>query len=375
MRPKRRPKRKSFFSAAGFFCAVAVLLLAGSIGYSLGQRLAERHGGGDLATSAAAFGSLPWAEWLPGADTSPTDRAPGTDADPANRLPGTDTSPADQSPGTWPQDAVAAFPFTLHFLDVGQADCLLALSGGQSLLIDAGNAADGDAIIQYLRAQGINQLDYVIATHPHEDHIGGLPAVLRAFPADTLIMPPKAHTTRIFEDALLAIEESSLAVTLPNPGDIYPLGEASFTILGPVGEYGEQLNNWSVGILLTVGERRFLLCGDAEAQAEQDMLDAYPGELWADVLKLSHHGSDTSSTAVFLDQAAPVFAVLSCGDGNLYGHPHEKTMSALRQREISLFRTDKQGTVIVGSDGRGLYWNASPTEDYSPGAGQASDRE
>ncbi len=248
----------------------------------------------------------------------------------------------------------------VHFLDVGQADCILVSCGGHSMLVDAGNNQDGEMITAYLKEQGITELDYVIATHPHADHIGGLDTVIENFGIKTLFMPQKVHTTATFEDVIAAIENHDLSITAPKPGDTYPLGSSSFTILSPVKEdYGEELNNWSVGIKLVHGSNSIVMCGDAEEEAEEDI--CLSGlDISADVLKLGHHGSRTSTGELFLKTVDPKYAIISCGRGNDYGHPHKETLKKLSEAGIFVFRTDEQGTIILESDGKSLQFNAEP---------------
>ena len=173
---------------------------------------------------------------------------------------------SEASPGQEPSALPAADgAMTVHFIDVGQGDSLLAESDGHFLLVDAGENDQGDTVIAYLREAGVTSLDYVIGTHPHSDHIGGLDDVIRAFDVKAVILPPVAHTTKTFEDVLDAVQEKNLTLTQPKPGDSYALGDAAFTILAPQADYGDDLNNWSVGIRLACAEGALVACGDAEA--------------------------------------------------------------------------------------------------------------
>ena len=168
-------------------------------------------------------------------------------------------------------------------------------------------------------------------------------------------MPPVEHTTATFEDVLDAVADQGLKITKPVPGDTYNLGQSQFTVLGPVGDYADELNDWSVGIRLTDGNHSFVMCGDAEAEAEEDM--ARSGlNLSADVLKSGHHGSRTSSSPEFLEAVAPSWAVISCGEGNSYGHPHEETLKKYSEHSIQVLRTDEKGTIIASSSPEGLTW-------------------
>lgn len=254
----------------------------------------------------------------------------------------------------------------VHFIDVGQADCILIESSNQYMLVDAGNNADEELIISYLNNLGIKKLEYVIGTHPHEDHIGSLDAVIRNYEIGKVILPEKEHTTKTFENVLDAIEEKNLKITKPKVGDKYEIGDASFVIIAPNNDYGDELNNWSVGIKLTLEDTSFVMCGDAEKEAEEDIL-SNGIDLKADVLKLGHHGSRTSSSKDFVDAVDPSYIVITCGADNSYGHPHKETMKWLKKRGIPFFRTDKQGTIIATSDGDEITWNVEPSNSYEAG--------
>lgn len=257
---------------------------------------------------------------------------------------------------------------TVHFIDVGQADSILVQSGEHAMLIDAGNNADGDLVVEYLQSQGVKQLDYLIGTHPHEDHIGGLDNVILSFPIETVILPQAETNTRTFEDVLDALLEQDLSITLPQVGDQYTLGDASFTILAPNGEEYSSLNNWSVVVRLENGENSFLFTGDAEQLSEEEML-ATGLPLRSDVLKMGHHGSSTSSSRAFLEEVQPTYGVISCETGNDYGHPHRETLAIAAEMDIQLFRTDTQGTIVAHSDGKEITFDQQPVEAAQAPAG------
>lgn len=264
----------------------------------------------------------------------------------------------------------------VHFIDVGQGDSILIQAGEQAMLVDAGTNESGSIVTGYLRSLNIAKLDYLIGTHPHEDHIGGLDDVIRSFEIGTVIMPDVSHTTQTYEDVLDALLEKNLTVTVPHPGDVYSIGDASFTILSPTEEVAEQaaesgdLNNLSVGIRLVYGSNAFVLCGDAESASEEAMVESgLP--LKADVLKAGHHGSSTSTSSVFLAAVDPDYAVISCGKDNSYGHPHQETLDRLEEAGVSVFRTDEQGTIVAVSDGSGITWSSVP--DTEGGSVQEQD--
>lgn len=254
----------------------------------------------------------------------------------------------------------------VHFLDVGQGDATLIRCGEAAMLIDAGNNSWGDDVRDYLEYQGIGDLDYVIGTHPDADHIGGLDVVMEAFDCGTVIMPDYEKDTQTYTDVTDVMEEKGYELTLPQVGMVYELGEAAFTIVAPNGEYGDNANDYSVGILLEHGENRFLLTGDAEEDSEADMLDNGI-DLSADVLKAAHHGSRTANTEAFLERVNPEYVVISCGEGNSYGHPHAKVLNRLREMGIKVFRTDEEGTVVATSDGAGVTFNVPPSESWQAG--------
>ncbi|MCI8497039.1 MAG: MBL fold metallo-hydrolase [Clostridiales bacterium] len=251
---------------------------------------------------------------------------------------------------------VADGEMQVHFVDVGQADCILVTCNGKNMLIDAGNNADGDGIVQYLNKQGIEKLDLVIGTHPHEDHIGGLDNVIDAFEVGTVIMPKIPDsivpTTKTYTSVLKSIQNKGLKITTPKYGSTYELSGAVLTILGPVADYSD-LNNMSVVCRLVYGDTSFLFTGDAEAEAEEDILKKSP-QLESTVLKFGHHGSSTSSSEAWLDAVKPKYGVIMCETGNKYGHPHRETLDAMKGRNIYDYRTDLDGTVLMTSDGKNI---------------------
>lgn len=253
----------------------------------------------------------------------------------------------------------------VHFIDVGQGDSTLIMCDGEAMLIDAGDNNQGTKVQNYIQKRGIKQLKYVIGTHPDADHIGGLDVILYKFDCDTVIMPKKENDTATYRDVVDAMNEKMYKQTYPIAGEQYLLGSAVFTILSPVKEY-EDTNNSSVVIRLEHGNCSFLFSGDAEQSAEQDVLQNGIA-VQADVLKVGHHGSKSSSSSAYLDAIEPTYAVVSCGEGNSYGHPHAETLNNLRSRGVQLFRTDEQGSIVATSDGNTLTWNCAPTESWKAG--------
>ena len=263
----------------------------------------------------------------------------------------------------------AAGALEVHFLDVGQGDATFIACDGHYMLIDAGNNDKGTLVQSYLEQQGVETLDYVIGTHPDADHIGGLDVILYKFDCGTVILPEVENDTRTYEDVIRVLEEKDYPVTAPVVGDTYTLGGASFTIIAPNGDYGDDLNDWSVGILLQNGENRFLFTGDAGEQAEQDIL-ANGIDISADVYKASHHGSDTASSEAFIQAVSPEYAVISVGEGNQYGHPNAEVLNRFRAAGIEVFRTDEQGTIVAASDGTDITWNTASSESWQSGEAQ-----
>lgn len=247
----------------------------------------------------------------------------------------------------------------VHFIDVGQGDAILVEADDAAMLIDAGENNKGSLVVDYLKNHHITKLDYIIGTHPHSDHIGGMDTVLKAFPVDKVILPSVSHTTKTFEDVLDAIEEKNLKITKPLVGTSYSLGSASFTILSPTSEPYQDMNNYSIVIKLTYGKNSFLFTGDAEKLVEKELLKSGL-DLSADVLKLGHHGSASSSSQDFLDAVNPSHAVICVGKNNDYGHPHVETMQLMQDLNVKLYRTDLQGTVVFTSDGKTIAVNTSP---------------
>ena len=259
----------------------------------------------------------------------------------------------------------------VHFLDVGQGDATFLFCDGYSMLIDAGNNDKGTTVWSYLKEQGVERLDYVIGTHPDADHIGGMDVVLYKFNCGTVFMPDAYNDTRTYEDVVQVMKEKDYPVTMPIVGETYSLGEASFTIIAPNRDYGSDLNDASVGILVEHGSNRFLFTGDAEETAEADIL-ANGQDISADVYKAGHHGSNTASTEEFLQEVNPAYAVISCGEGNSYGHPHAEVLNRFRSMGIDVFRTDEQGTIVAVSDGEEIVWNCTPSESWQAGEPKGS---
>lgn len=247
----------------------------------------------------------------------------------------------------------------VHFIDVCQGDATLIQQINQdntyNMLIDAGNNGDGEYLVEYLKDQGVETLDYIIGTHPHSDHIGGLDDVIKGFQVGAIIMPKVMANTRTFEEVMEAVSDKGLSITSPVPGTSYPLGEAEFTILAPNSDDYASLNDYSIANRLVFGSNSFIFTGDAEALSEEEILNNFnKRDLASDVFKLAHHGSSTSNTEDFLEAINPSYGIISCGQDNSYGHPHREIMAQLKARNILVFRTDLHGTIVINSDGKDI---------------------
>lgn len=250
-------------------------------------------------------------------------------------------------------------PLCVTFIDVGQGDCILVRSGSSYLLIDSGNPGNERVIRQELKKQGCRELDYVISTHPHADHIGSFPELLSEFPVKTIILPeadPKyLDDPALYERVLTSFRRSGGQIILAQPGKQYSLGTAKFQVLGPV-RRSENVNNLSVAVRLNYRDVSFLFTGDAEAEEEYDIMrTGLP--IRSTVLKCGHHGSKTSTAPAFLRAVSPEAAIISCGKNNDYGHPSPVTLEKLETAGISIFRTDQQGTIVVGTDGKKIWYS------------------
>ena len=239
--------------------------------------------------------------------------------------------------------------FAVHFIDVGQADCALVACDGEYMLIDGGNAGDSDLIFSYLKAHDIGHLDYMVATHAHEDHIGGLSGAAYAASVGTALSPVTEGDTKVFKNLVKSLEKQNVSLTVPSAGDTFSLGSAQVEILGPIKEY-EETNDTSIVLRIQYGSTSFLFTGDMESAAEADLVDA-GARLSSTVLKVGHHGSSSSTSYRFLREVLPDYAVISVGADNKYDHPTEAVLSRLEDAEVQIYRTDLHGTVIAESDG------------------------
>ncbi len=286
-------------------------------------------------------------------------------------VPASSTSTAGSStaaPGTAASTTTAPpkDSMTVHFIDVGQADAILIECNGLYMLIDGGNKADSSLMVSYLQKQGVEELEMVVNTHPHEDHCGGLAGVLAVYPTKLFLTPTTTYSSKAFENMMKYVDQQRLEPILPKPGDTFTLGAASVTVLGPGKSYSD-VNNYSIVLLVQLGEKKFLFTGDMERDAEQDILDAGIS-VKADVLKVGHHGSATSTSYRFLYEVDPDYAVICVGKDNSYGHPHEEPMSRLRDAEVPVYRTDLMGTILAHTDGESIQFSWEKTSVAAPTA-------
>ena len=236
------------------------------------------------------------------------------------------------------------------FIDVGQADAALVTCGGESLLIDGGNVADSSTVYTILEKNGVTHLDYIVCTHAHEDHVGGLSGALEACTAGTVYCPVTDYDSKAFRNFSDRVAEQNCELTVPKAGETFALGAAEVEILACDPE-AEDTNNTSIVLRLAYGETSFLFMADAETPVERELLDAGT-DLSATVLKVGHHGSGTSTSYRFLNEVMPAYAVISVGKDNSYGHPDEAVLSRLEDAGARILRTDELGDILFVSDGR-----------------------
>lgn len=256
--------------------------------------------------------------------------------------------------------------FSMTLLDVGQGLSVLVQADGAYLLYDGGGRSTSSYVVSYLQQHEINQLQWMVASHYDEDHISGLVGVLNTAEVERAMLPDYTTNTRIYQSLQDAITEQNVPVVHPSQGDVYTLGHAEIEVVGPGSNYYENENDKSLCLRISYGNFRCLLTGDAEQEAEQDLVRSGQN-LSCDVYVVGHHGSASSSSKVLLDAADPQYAFLSVGEENPYGHPSDQTLSALQRKEIALFRTDKQGEITVYSDGKQCWFSTEPCDDWSSG--------
>ncbi len=247
----------------------------------------------------------------------------------------------------------------VYFLDVGQADSILITNQDHYMLIDAGNNEDGPKLVKYLKNElGISEFDYVVGTHPHEDHIGGLDDIINNFTIDNFYIPEVMTTTKTFEDVLDALDSKGLEITVPKIGDKFSLGEAEFEVMY-TGTDDSDLNNTSIVLKMIFGNYSYLFTGDATNKVEKILLDK---NIDVDVLKVGHHGSAYSSSKEFLDKVTPKYAFISVAKENSYGHPSKDTLNRLMNYTRKIYMTSELGTIMIDSDGKKIEVSSFATD-------------
>lgn len=257
-------------------------------------------------------------------------------------------------------------PLVVSFIDVGQGDCTFIKTKEADILIDAGESESAETVLEYLNLYNVDDLEYIIATHPHSDHVGALPEIMEEFEAEKLVLPIKSEKTtdgtqyrneliQIAREKNIAVTEVSLDSDYVDSDYEITLGELNLDFLGPIVD-DDNLNNTSLIVRLTFGETSFLFTGDAEKLEEYTLVsrdfEQGGGTLKSDVLKVAHHGSNTSSTSDFIKAVNPEYAVISCGTDNEYGHPHNSTIQTLTNAGAKILRTDLSGSIVIASDGK-----------------------
>lgn len=243
----------------------------------------------------------------------------------------------------------------VSYLDVGQGDAAYIRVNDFDILIDAGPRSDADRLMEQLEKKNIDDFEMVIATHPHEDHIGGMVKVFERYDVKEFYMPKVTHTTQTFKNMVNAVNKEGIKIQTIKEGMSFDLGSgAKIDVYSPIYESYEEFNDYSPIMKLTFGETELIFTGDAEAHAEQDVVAKYPNDLDADVLKFGHHGSSTSSTDEFLKSVSPEYGIISCGVDNKYGHPHRETLDKISKYNIKAYRTDKQGQITLTSNGKDI---------------------
>ncbi|WP_411677584.1 ComEC/Rec2 family competence protein [Caproicibacter sp.] len=265
---------------------------------------------------------------------------------------------------TSPKPSERRNELSVYYLDVGQGDSeFIELPDGRNMLIDAGNPENGGQITRFLDTQSIKKIDYLVATHPHADHIGGMSRVVQSVDIGSVYMPKVSATSKTFENLLSSIQKKGLQIQTARAGvTLLDRGDLKAVLVAPVGSGYNDLNQYSAVIKLSYDNTSFLFMGDAGAQSEKEIT----ADVHADVLKVGHHGSDTASTEAFLKRVSPRYAVIEVGKDNSYGHPAESTLKKLRRIGAETYRTDEDGTIKIQSDGNNI-----TVEKHVPGMEEA----
>lgn len=251
-------------------------------------------------------------------------------------------------------DVTSQDELLIETVDVGQGDCIIIKTPDNSvIMVDAGERTAISNIVATFKKYDIEKIDLLIATHPHADHIGGMQYFVESYPISKIMMPKSDHSTTMYLNLLQSIKDKGLKITEAKPGITYEFGDVTIGVLGPVSTAYKDLNNISVVFKLTYGDTSFLFTGDAEKEAEKDII-ASGADLSTDVIKAGHHGSSTSTTQEFLDAVSPLIALVSCEIDNEYGHPHKEFLERISKKGCTLYRTDKNGNISILSNGTNI---------------------
>lgn len=253
----------------------------------------------------------------------------------------------------------------VHFLDVGQGDATLITCGGHAMLIDTGDDSKGTAIQNYLQKRKITKLDYLVLTHPDADHIGGAPVVITKFEISKVFVSNFEKDNKTYQKLIQSLDDKRIKPLTPSVRSSCSLGTASITFLAPNKEY-DNPNDASIALLVKNGTRSFLFTGDAGEEAEADILKTKI-DISADVYQVGHHGSKYSTSRALIKAVNPSYAVISCAEGNTYGHPHAETLNTLRTNGVKVYRTDEQGVIVATTDGKTLSFNVPASETWKAG--------
>lgn len=359
-------KRMAFLSAF----LLSVTLIFSGCGSLLSYMADFSSKDGTSAPSVTAFVPIKTDEASSESSANQTDETTVSETMQTTSAESGETAPTESEETTVPapvlpaeEDVPVYSDLIVHFIDVGQGDSIfIELPDGKTMLIDAGESDQGDKVVTYIYSQGYDRIDYVVASHPHSDHIGGLPDVLGSFNIGNFYMTSAASSTVTYEKMLTAVQNCGADVYDVTAGDtLLESGNLLVEVVAPKVIDSDELNNNSVVIKLTYGDNKFLFAGDAEKSEE----DGIWTNIKCDVLKIGHHGSDSSTSENFLKKVEPTYAVISCGLGNSYGHPTDTVLKRLYERNINTYRTDLQGTIVFTSDGSEISVSVNPSE-YTP---------
>lgn len=261
----------------------------------------------------------------------------------------------------------------IHFIDVGQADCILLIAGETTVLIDGGNIPTDRDVLEYLRRFGVDQIDLMVNTHPHGDHLGGLPTVLNNIPTDAIWCADSTYDTYLYQSFTQLVAQKNFNVSHPEPGTRFEENNLSISVLGPLQSADKytDLNDTSLVLMVQFGQRKFLFTGDMESYAEQQLVSSGIS-LKADLLKVGHHGSYSSTSQVFLDKVDPDYGVIQCGRNNEYGHPHDAPIGRLNRADVELYRNDLMGTIVLVTNGQDMAFFLETTNLFINGYRKAA---